>query len=167
MVSGRRASPRRANEWLDCNPDGRAEKRRPPRTRVRRAELGTWKSYSSEKTSKNGGLELFREFIEENFVSCTVPAPCTDRNIAEAIAGKATLPIPIDLLSSELNENVHQRGVVIFGSPGRYFDGIASGYEGFRWWFSNKGLRMEVVSEEESVVASRTHAPSLSSGGEI
>ena len=76
-----------------------------------------WKRLSYEKTVSTGGLRLFRNLIEGGFISWSVLAPCTDREVAEQIALNSKPAIPVDLLSAELSKKPLLSGVTMFGSP--------------------------------------------------
>jgi len=67
----------------------------------------------------------------------------------ERIAGGAKKPIAIDYLCPEFGGTVHGRGRVVFGSPGKYFDEIASNYPDLQWSLSEKGLRIEIFGGTE------------------
>ena len=123
--------------------------RRSKRAAARRVPTG--ERFSHKRTASAGGLKLFRNLIGNNHVSCTVPAPCTHRDVVEQIARKSQPVIPIDLLSPELSKTTLPRGRTIFGSPWERFDNIARNYQNLFWWISEKGLRMEVISEPDQV----------------
>src|ERR1700731_5415603 len=123
------------------------------RTWVGRTELDgvrstsiIWKRFNSKKTTATGGTKLFRTAILENVVNCTVPAPCTDREVLEQIARQAKPPIPIESLPDVLNETVHPRGRTLFGFCGNRIDQIACTYPAMRWRISKNGLHVEAMS---------------------
>ena len=103
-----------------------------------------WRRFNSRKTSAIGGTKLFRHAILENVVSCTVQAPCTNRDIVEQIAAQAKEPIAIESLPDVLSQQVHCRGRVCFGFFGDRIDQIARNYPAMQWWISKNGLNMEV-----------------------
>ncbi|HEY5027836.1 MAG TPA: hypothetical protein VIK39_05460 [Candidatus Angelobacter sp.] len=103
-----------------------------------------WERFNSNKTSTNGGTELFRGAILENVVNCTVPAPCTGRDIVEQIATQAQKTIPIESLPDVLSQQVHCRAKTCFGFCGDTIDQIARNYPAMQWWISRNGLNMEV-----------------------
>jgi hypothetical protein len=103
-----------------------------------------WRRFNSRKTSAIGGTKLFRHAILENIVSCTVPAPCTDRDIVEQIAAQAQKPIPIESLPDVLSQQVRYRGRACFGFCGDTIDQVARNYPAMQWWISRNGLNIEV-----------------------
>lgn len=121
------------------------------RTWIGRAELdgirstSIWRRFNSKKTIATGGTKLFRTAILENVVNFTVPAPCTDRDVLEQIAGQSKPPIPIESLPDVLNKTVHPRGQTLFGFCGNRIDQIARNYPAMQWWISKNGLHMEAI----------------------
>jgi hypothetical protein len=122
------------------------------RTWVGRTELDgvrstsiIWTCFNSKKTTATGGTKLFRSAILENVVSCTVDAPCSDRECVEQIARQSQPPIPVESLPDVLSQHTHPRGRVFFGFCGNQIDGIARNYPGMQWWISKNGLNMEVI----------------------
>jgi hypothetical protein len=102
-----------------------------------------WRRYNATKTRALGGLKLFRSTILNSVINYTAPANCTDRDVVELIARQASIRIPIESLSCELERLVHVRGIACFGFAGNYFDQIARNYDQMQWWVSKKGLNME------------------------
>jgi hypothetical protein len=49
-------------------------------------------------------------------------------------------------LSDELNQPVYPGSHAIFGCPGDEFDRIAGNYDNIKWWVSDVGLNMAVVT---------------------
>jgi hypothetical protein len=108
-----------------------------------------WSRFSRKQTSRTGGLRLYRELILKNYVSCTVPAPCTHLDVTKQIAMQSLRRIPIETVPNDLNKCVLPRGRSIFGFPGDYFDQIALSYPNMRWWVSKKGLAMGVMASSK------------------
>jgi hypothetical protein len=102
-----------------------------------------WSRFRQESLNSAVSRRRLRDLIRANFVSHSIPPPCSDRVIIQCISAAAQKPIPIDHLCSELDGIVLSRGRVVFGSPGKYFDEIAQNYPELYWWLSDKGLRME------------------------
>ncbi len=111
-----------------------------------------WSRFSSDLTTKSGGRELYRDLIVNNYASCSIAAPCTDRDVIMEIAKRSQRVIPVDSLPNNLNTLL--RGRVVFGFPGNYFDQIARNYEGMHWWMSERGLNMQIlVNTNEDISA--------------
>ena len=91
-------------------------------------------------------MQRVRKLAENNFVSASLPAPCTNRDIVENIATRAHTPFPIESLADELSGITFVRGDVCFGKVGDVLDTIASDYPNMRWWISDKGLNMALLS---------------------
>lgn len=83
--------------------------------------------------------------LKNNFVSLTVPGPCTLSEVVKGIASCAATPVPIESLSDELNATKLGRGKVCFDCAGDLFNQIATNYPDMRWWISATGLNMEIV----------------------
>jgi hypothetical protein len=108
--------------------------------RPRRCDPLLWRNFSYEKTSKTS---KFRELLIYNFVSLSVPAHQTHRDVVEQIARESH--IPVESLSDDLNQPVFSRGQAIFGFAGDQFDQIADDYDNMQWWISDIGLNMAIV----------------------
>jgi hypothetical protein len=83
----------------------------------------------------------FEEWIENNFVSETIPAQISGRNRVSLLARSARTSIPIEFLSSRLQEIGPPRGSTEFGSPRSFFDRIAEKH-GLIWAITRGGLWM-------------------------
>jgi len=95
------------------------------------------------------GRKVHHELIVNNFISCSVSAPCTHSDVIEQIAKNAATPIPIESLPDDLTNNVFSRGQAIFGFPGDYFDQIARNYKNMWWSISGRGLKMTTMPTRE------------------
>lgn len=104
-----------------------------------------WSRFSYQRTVSEGGRKVYREMVVDNFISHSVPAPCTHREVVEQIAKNSRKRIPVDSLPNDLATNIFPRGQTIFGFSGDRFDQIARNYKDMWWWVSKRGLRMEVV----------------------
>jgi hypothetical protein len=111
--------------------------------------ISSWFSFSAEETRKAGGEALYRQVIENNFISRSISANTSDRLIVEEVANHSTRVVPIGDLSSRLNETCHPRGMAFFGSPGDYFDSVA-GRHNLRWWMSKAGLNIGLCADTVS-----------------
>jgi hypothetical protein len=100
-----------------------------------------WGNFSYERTSRTS---KFRDLPLYSFVSLSVPAHRTNRDVAEQIARESH--IPVESLSDDLNQPVFSRGQAIFGFAGDQFDQIADDYDNMQWWISDGGLNMAIVS---------------------
>jgi hypothetical protein len=112
-----------------------------------------WSRFSLQRTTSDGGRKFYRQFIVDNFISYSIPAPCSHREIVEQIAKHSRERIPVESLPKDLANTVFARGNVIFGFPGDYFDRIALNYKNMRWWFSKRGLKMGVISRIETNIS--------------
>lgn len=104
-----------------------------------------WSRLRYEMTKLDGGQKMFRELLLNNFVSCSVPATCTHRDMVMAIAQYSQKPIPIKHLANHLDTHRTLRGHTVFGLPGDYFDKIALNHEDMWWWISGDGLKMGIL----------------------
>jgi hypothetical protein len=104
--------------------------------------FGLWSRFDFIRTKESGGD---RGLLLNNLASISVPAPCTHRDVVEAIATRSQLPIKIASLSEELNRTALIRGKSIFGLAGDAIDKITVQYEGMRWWISKEGLNIAIV----------------------
>ena len=76
-----------------------------------RCNPSSWIRFSPERTEQEGGSELFRTLIVDNWISYTVQAPWTPRDIVQEISGHSNTPIPIQSVADELREKVGGRGL--------------------------------------------------------
>jgi hypothetical protein len=100
-----------------------------------------WRHFSYEKTSK---ASKFREVLVYNLVNLSIPANRNQRDVAEQIAKKAH--IPIESLPNELDQIVSWRGQTLFGFASDLFDQIADYMDNMKWWVSDHGLEMAIVT---------------------
>ena len=121
---------------------------RNPRDETR---LLQWSRFSFERTSKTS---KFLRLVPDNHVSFSVPAPHTHRDVVIRIAVECR--IPVESLSDVLNQPVFTRGQAIFGYVGDQLDEIARNYTNMRWWVSDRGLNMAIVSSDERPGESRS-----------
>ena len=88
--------------------------------------------------------------LVDNPVSVSIPPNTSYLAQIEIIASSASLPIPIESLSTELEQKgISSRGNTFFGNAANYIDRIASNCDGMRWWITMQGLvvdRLEAVS---------------------
>jgi hypothetical protein len=101
-----------------------------------------WQHFNSEKTSEMGGRKLCEDLVLGNFISHSILAPCTMREIVEQIALHSQRPIPVDLLVDSLALTILPRGRVLFGYSGDCIDKVVGNYEHLEWWISGKGLNV-------------------------
>jgi hypothetical protein len=99
--------------------------------------------FSHEKTVEAKGLDNLRRFIGQH-IRISVKGPVTVKDAVEEIA--TNLCMPIDHLAPELEEPVLPRGRAYFRFLFDEFENIAENYQNLRWWFSAKGLCMEVIA---------------------
>jgi hypothetical protein len=104
----------------------------------------SWQRFNYEKTFEWGGQNLYQDLILGNFVSHSVRAPCTMREVVEQIARHSQKPIPIDALAGCLSQPVLPRSKVFFGSPGTCVDQVVGNYDNLEWWVSSKGLNVSI-----------------------
>ncbi|MGA2713572.1 MAG: DUF2513 domain-containing protein [Bryobacteraceae bacterium] len=100
-----------------------------------------WRRFNNEKTSNTSPL---RETLIHTVIGVTVPKEFSNRDVVELIAAKSE--IPIESLSTVLNEPIFSRARTMHGFVGDEFDQIARDYEGMQWWLSDNGLNMDIVS---------------------
>jgi hypothetical protein len=105
--------------------------------------LHSWHRFSSYDNSIDESN--FAKLIENNFASGSLTGENTNRELVELIAKVANVHIPVESLPDVLSQTVFARAYVVFGSPGDYFDRIASGYSTMHWWLTDNGLNMAVM----------------------
>ena len=108
--------------------------------------LVSWRHFNRQKTFESGGQELYDDLLLANFVTHSVPGPCTMREVVEQIAQHAQKPIPIESLADRLSQPLLWRGKVLFGCPGDCLDQVVGNYDNLEWWISNKGLNVSIGS---------------------
>jgi hypothetical protein len=109
---------------------------------VSKAGFSHWNRFDFIRTKESGGD---RGLLLNNFASISVPAPCTHRDVVEAIATRSQLPLAIASVTDELNRTTLIRGKSIFSLAGNAIDKIVVQYEGMRWWISKEGLNIAIV----------------------
>jgi hypothetical protein len=105
--------------------------------------LSRWERLCWERTDTAASSWLYR--LEDNRVSCTVPAPYSLKQVVNAISEQAQEPIRIELLSPQLQAPVLPRGKTVFGSAWDEIDRIARNYPNMYWWISEHRLTMDTV----------------------
>ena len=83
--------------------------------------------------------------MQDNFVNCSLPGPCRRDQIVSTICEKASIPITIQRLSTELISRVLPRGTVVFRSVWDELNSIARNYPNMQWWISDRRLIMDIV----------------------
>jgi hypothetical protein len=83
----------------------------------------------------------YQDWIENNLVSVSMPAKISERNSVSLVAESAQIPIPIEFLSSRLQEIRMLRGSVAFGSPSNFLD-VKAETHGLMWAITRRGLWM-------------------------
>lgn len=104
-----------------------------------------WSRFLRERTSKTSAFVLS---VANNHVSLSIPAPHTHRDVVARIAKE--FQIPIESLADELEQPIFTRGQVIHNYLGDALDAIAREYPLMRWWVSEGGLNMAIVSSDEA-----------------
>jgi hypothetical protein len=100
-----------------------------------------WRNFIQAKTSSSS---RFYDQLVRKVVSISVPATHTNRGVVEQIA--KACEISLESLSEDLSEPVFSRGQTIFGFAGDELDRVADNYSNMRWWVSDAGLSMAIVS---------------------
>jgi len=106
--------------------------------------LTGWQHLNRQKTLQAGGQELYHDLILGNFISHSVRAPCTMRDVVEQIARHSQKQIPIESLADCLSQPVFPRGQVLFGCSGSCVDEVVGNYDNLEWWISSKGLNISI-----------------------
>jgi hypothetical protein len=101
-----------------------------------------WQHFNYDKTSETGGRKLCEDVVLGNFISYSIPAPCTMREIVEQIALHSQRSIPVDSLVDSLALPILPRGKVLFGYSGDCIDQVLGNREDLEWWISDKGLNV-------------------------
>src|SRR5271170_1389486 len=101
----------------------------------------------AERCLKEAALHYLRV---DNLVTVAIPPNTSYFAQIEIIASSASLPIPVESLSTELEQKgIFPRGNTLFGNAANCIDRIASNCDGMRWWITEKGLvvdRLEPIS---------------------
>ncbi len=100
-------------------------------------------TFSQEETIRSGGEQLYNDLIAANFISHSVGASRTIRELIEELAANSNKPIPIDSIRATFGEQRTPRGSVFFGNPGNHLEDLLSAYPKVRWWISSRGLNVE------------------------
>lgn len=108
-------------------------------------------AFSHEETIRAGGEQLYNELIAANFISHSVSASCSVREVIEELAVHSNKPIPIDSVRGISGEQRTIRGRSFFGNPGDYLEQILSVYPKARWWMSKRGLNIEGGTSDDEV----------------
>jgi hypothetical protein len=131
--------------WGECSVLGFEMPRKNRRQSIKGFASFRWERFDNERTVATGGADLCCKLDRDSFLSFTVAATCTCRDVVEQLVTRSHPPIAIDRLASELEKTVLIRAQTIFGSAWDCLDEIAQDYSSLYWWFSEKGLCMEVV----------------------
>ncbi len=115
--------------------------------------------FSHEETIRSGGEQIYNDLIASNFISHSVGASRTTRELIEELAAHSNKPIPIDSIRATFGEQRYPRGRGFFGNPGNHLEEILSAYPKVRWWISSRGLNIEEVTPN-SEVSERLGEPS-------
>lgn len=83
----------------------------------------------------------FHDWIVSNHVSVSIPAQISERNRVSLVAESASTTIPIEFLSSCLQEIKLLRGSTEFGSPVEFLHAVAETH-GLIWAITQRGLWM-------------------------
>jgi len=98
---------------------------------------GLWERFDHLRTQETDGSI---KFLEDSFVSLTIPPRSTHRDAVQAIAKHCQ--IAIESLGGNLGERQFPRGKTIFDLGGNAIDDIAQQYEDMCWWMSKNGLNI-------------------------
>lgn len=104
-----------------------------------------WNRFDSIRSNETGGDQ---HLLLDSFVSSSVPALSTYRDLVEKMVRQSTKPIPIASLPCDLSQKKLIRGKVVFGLIGDEIDKIALAFDNVRWWISKEGLNMALVPPE-------------------
>lgn len=107
------------------------------------SDLYFWSRFSEYDNTVDSDTLL--RLMQDNVISHTVQAPCTQRDVVEQVAQRAHTPIVIESVSDLLAEPTFSRGRSIFGTPGKALDDIAQNYPNMHWWLTENGLNMDVI----------------------
>jgi len=103
-----------------------------------------WSRFRQDRCSKESE---YLKWVPDSHVSFSIPAPCTHRDVIAEIARQTH--IPIDSLADELDQPAFSRGQVIFGYAGDEINQIVRNYPNMRWWVTNHGLVVAVLSSDQ------------------
>ena len=95
----------------------------------------------------------------ENFVSGSLAAALTGQtNLVKWMAQNATQPFPVASIPSSVKESVQPRGVVLFGSPRDYAEGIAD-YNNWQVFYDEDGAWFGDLSEAPAATTAHVVKP--------
>jgi hypothetical protein len=108
--------------------------------RKRRKAYSRWQRFDPVRTKETGGSV---KFLEDTFLSLTIPVGWTHREVVEAIAKQSQHQIVS--LDEKLSETELLRGKAVFRSAAAEIDNIAANYDHMYWWISKDGLNMASI----------------------
>ena len=103
-----------------------------------------WSRFSQQRSSMSS---KFLALVPDTFANFSIRPPHTHRDIVVKIAGQSRLPI--ESLPEDLDQPVFTGACAIFGYVGDQIDAIARNYARMRWWVSDSGLNMAILSSAE------------------
>jgi hypothetical protein len=104
-----------------------------------------WSRFQKERSSMTS---TFVASAANSQVSFSIPAPHTHRDVVARIAKECQ--IPIESLADELDQPIFTRGQAISNYAGDALNAIARNYSLMRWWISDVGLNLGMVSSDEA-----------------
>jgi hypothetical protein len=105
-------------------------------------------SIASNKCTKQAALTYI---LHGNPVYLSVPPNSPYRAQIQAIANAVLPPIPVALLSAELERRGPPRGNSFAGKAAKCIDQIASNIDGMQWWIDEKGLVMDHLEPQSNL----------------
>lgn len=90
--------------------------------------------------------KLATELAFNNFISLSVSAGTTKKDAVAEIAVHAVKPFQIEALPDCLDRQISVPSHVFFDHVWREIEAIASGWPNMRWWYSERGLGMEILT---------------------
>src|SRR5262249_19199754 len=81
----------------------------------------------------------YQEWIENNFISETFPAPISDRRSVSLVAQCARTSIPIEFLSRRLLTIRQTGAITVSCTPSNFFDQVAESHH-LTWFITRRGL---------------------------
>jgi hypothetical protein len=107
----------------------------------------------------------YDHWIAHNHIKISVERGCTVREVVERVAAGAFKKIPIQSLSSVLDQKRLIRGSTVFGTPADFFNEIAHSFN-LNWWITGSGLTMAEkppqgvsYADANGVLMSEKHKP--------
>lgn len=94
-------------------------------------------------------LQIASSLMFNNFVNLSIPGGSTRRSALERIATGSSRPFAIKTLPDLFDSECLIRGESCFGHVWKVLDEVATNWPNMRWWYSEGGLGMAILTQKE------------------